>query len=325
MLKHESLEMQIDAILAVDDDVIEKHIAEIALLQTALTVLDAEFEMYQQCHCNKTGRPLHKIGIDCFQQLINTNDKRRSKIALEAYHTSQYCLDWLFTDDIALDELFNLDPVGYAVYSIGLVYGVAWDQQKMPVWKRHLARIAAWQKCNAMFQSNPHLIIKTNEYMRRFLGLINPAKHQSVSSLVIFNLESLFDSDFNIEMYQESVQEMLMQIVKKNYNEKLLVTPGTVANIKSKYSGIQSFARQCKLKGMTNLDAVMYDLRDFMGQKTPNQVEVHVGLRAKKTSQNVFKQEAGKPIELKLKPENKTSTTRTNAFSTMFAKQRGNK
>jgi len=330
-----NLQIAIDRILQVDTSGIANQLLSIDKLQECVDCIDPEFNQYNERHCNKTGKPLGKLSSKAISQLIHIHGNSKARFALECTHLSQYAIEWLYTDDNALGNLSKSDPVGYFIYAASELLQPDFKKQKLDEWEIHLQKVNGWKTANQFFNisidlfydsdittTNKNQIIKCNELMRRLLGIANPFIAYQYIQFSQISLSDICSSPTNLEIFIAEIEQSLIALVEHNWKEKNTVSSATIADLKATYSGATAFHQQVKLRGLSQVEAILYDLREFMDGKSTDCIEVLAG-NIKPQVTKVQTISFNNPIELKFNQDQSAKKSKvTNPFSAMFAKQK---
>ncbi len=257
-------------------------------------------------YCTKTGQQIDYWSDDRIGQLIQSVGKERAVEIIKIRSRNRIADNWLFTDGVALDKLCDNDPVGYFVYAlthvviefqpgIGNLHGeIANPFQKHLTDKtdNEIKDKLSELKAIVYRQANkiPLLTItRVNELMRRYLSIIQSRAAYKHLAFVETRMEYITHTVSTLEEFEQGLQETLSNLIKYECSRGKLkqnLTYSDVMDLKLSYKGWSNFGQQKRLKGMTNIEATMYLLREFMPNMTPTMVEIKTP--QKETPHTVF-------------------------------------
>ena len=233
-------------------------------------------------YCTKTGQQVDYWSDDRVGQLVQSVGKERAVEIIKIRSRNRIADNWLFTDGVALDKLCDNDPVGYFVYALThvviefqpFVEHLGDKHSSEAVDKLCELKAIVYRQANKV----PLLIItRINELMRRYLSIIQSRAAYKHLAFAETRMEYITHTISTLEEFEQGMQQTLSNLIKYECSRGKLkqnLTYSDVMDLKLSYKGWSNFGQQKRLKGMTNIEATMYLLREFMPNMTPTMVEI---------------------------------------------------
>ncbi len=242
-------------------------------------------EINPEVYCKKTGQVVKTWSDQEISYLVQTIGKVRAKEIIKIKSRNQVALHWIFTDDNALENLSNNDPIGYFIYAASaLVMPFSPFMQLIGTeQEQHAHDMTTALKARAFNQlSNMPMvdIIRVNELMRRFLSItqsVTAHKHWAIAEI---ELNTITSSIARLEEFEQGLQETLGNLIRaevKRGKLKSNMSYQEVMDLQLHYHGHSNFRNQKRLKSMTETEHVAFLLKDFMPDLTPVQVQIKAG------------------------------------------------
>jgi len=246
-----------------------------------------------QLHCHKTGRPLNKLTTDDFERLVVAHGEERARDLLALTRTSQTATEWLATDSTALRALCKVDPIGYFIYTAGLIYSPAsfansgtmtklasiYTNSSTPSTDHETAvklasledRAQAWLQLHTIPLES---IIELNELMRRVFSLINPLELlRNYQFRDGKSLATHTKSPDDLAAFRAKLVSVLAHLASKRIGERITKTDiryvsyAELCDIQQKHKGLAQFRLQESRTAKTSVDPeIMLALRDFVAE-----------------------------------------------------------
>ncbi len=271
----------LDIITSIDQTAIDDQLTKVGGLYKHLNGLDTlealngiDFNIY----CNKTGKQLSQFNFEELKLIHLTNGIDKTIELIRIKQREQVSLHWIYTDPKSLDQLSEIDPLGYFVYAANFVlpiYNISTGYGDNIFAKAIEDRFYAQVELHkALTNIDLTLIIETNELMRRYLSIIKTRKAITVikkycerTGFLEFTINTIAKSDYHIKLFQKSIRTILRAVITEQYRRNRIktdLTYGDVINLKLTYEGYSQFRGQHRLKSMTETEQILMELEDFI-------------------------------------------------------------
>ncbi len=278
----------ISLVVNVEDKAVEDKLLQFEDTEQLIKLLENEEvfeEIDKDIYCLKTGQLVKTWDIEEVSNLVQSIGKVRAKQVIKIKSKNLVSPRWIFTDDKALEQLSDTDPMGYFVFAASAIvlpfsaaaqyFGTDLENQVI----EDLTEV----KSNGYFQASklPLVdIIRLNELMRRFLSITQSQtaykhwpKQPEQIGVITYSLKNLI-------AFEQSIKETLTNLIRaevKRGRLKSNMSYQEVMDLKLHYHGYSNFRNQNKLKSMTETEQVAFLLKDFMPDDTPFQVGLKAG------------------------------------------------
>lgn len=279
----------ISQIINIDNKAVEDKLLQTQETNKLITSLDIEKvldKIYRNVYCTKTGQPISYWSDDYIIDLIKTIGVSRTIQTIQIKSLNQVAAHWLFTDDNALENLADNDPVGYFVYAANAIL-VPFDPviQLIGTEREAEARQQLYEDKITAFRQMTNIpmvtIIRINELMRRYLSITKSQAAYNHNALVEKDITIITNSLSYIEEFEQGLQNTLANLIRFEFKRGRLksnLTYADVCDLKLHYQGYSNFRNQRRLKSMTEVEHIAFLMRDFLPDKTPLQVQFTAGV-----------------------------------------------
>lgn len=191
-------------------------------------------------HCIKTGKLLTQIPFIEVEQLIRIHSPERAKMVILQLQQS-IALEWILTDDIALQCLAKEQPVEYLIYAVSALLTKPSPDSTLAIMEDFEIKIAA----NVFLKTLPfELIANCSELTRRILASNRPIAIQEMLNSI--SMKNILLSLEDITKFQLTLQECLKQIGLGYYDD-------AIVNQRNRHKK-ELFAKQKQLAALTDLE-----------------------------------------------------------------------
>ena len=285
---------------------IQKQLSEGQRLRALVACDQLANSQLLQLHCHKSGRPLHKLSLDDIHQTIAVHGETKAIEVLSIQYTNQTAPEWLFTDPESLTKLAKIDPLGYFIYSAGLIYSPiavaksgsmttvhdVFDKTTINESDTKLNEVSAnfqtkitsvrdraisYQQLQSI---NPELIIELNELMRRMWGIVSPLELLRMHNFKTGKSLAYWTSgNAALQEFKQLLVDTLKLLASKKVNERInktdirYVSFAELCELQQTNKGLAQFRLQLGDKSKTSVDPeIMLSLRDFVADVTESNV-----------------------------------------------------
>lgn len=229
---------------------------------------------YINVYCTKTGQLIRQRTDQELTQLVKIHGASRAKTLLSRQNLQQVAAHWIYTDGVALENLSKFDPISYFVYSIFLIL----PQCRLPIktndtfddtqWKMESlrARVALHEKAKEFPQQE---IIKTNEYLRRYLSLIDTLKARTIVKFPVGMPIDLFSCANDLGDFNSLLIDNMCAVIKHEYFNGGIqtITYDTALQIKTNYAGFAAYRAQKRISAMSEVDDILLGMKDILTEE----------------------------------------------------------
>jgi len=201
-------------------------------------------------YCIKTGKLLNQIPFNECEQLIAIHGEEQAKLVISKLQQS-ISLEWILTDNIALNKLSSKQPIEYLIYALSALLKKPQPDNTLEILQDFNEKIAS----NKSLQQYPIAFIQiVSELIRRILAANRPVAIQEM--LDNCNMMEICATIEELTKFQLTLQACLKQIGIGYYDDKLI----NDRNRKKK----ELFARQNRIIALTDLEKeISASLPDF--------------------------------------------------------------
>ena len=230
-----------------------------------------QVEDYINIYCNKTGQLIREFNQDELIQLVKIHGEKRAKSYLARQSITYISPHWIYTDTEALNNLSLFDPIGYFVYAVFLTLpqtrlpekgSKSFDMAPYKI-EELQQRIALYNQAKTF---NTHDLIKTNEYLRRYLSIIDTLKARKIISFTTGTPASFLKNSNDLNNFNDCLNDNIRAVIKHEYFNGGIqtITYDLALTIKTNYSGMAAFRSQKRLVAMTSVDEILLNMKDIL-------------------------------------------------------------
>ncbi len=234
----------------------------------------SQVEEYINIYCNKTGQIIREFTQDELIKLVKIHGKDRAKSFLARQSITYIAPQWIYTDTDALNNLSKFDPIGYFVYAVFLTL----PQTRLPAkgsksFDRTSFRLDSLKQRIALYQQaetfNTHDLIKTNEYLRRYLSIIDTLKARKIVTFPVDTPSTFLKNANDLNDFNNCLNKNIREVIKYEYFHGGIqtITYDTALSIKTNYAGMAAFRSQKRLIAMTAVDEILLDMKDLLTEE----------------------------------------------------------
>jgi len=196
-------------------------------------------------YCMKTGKSLLPIPYNEVKNLIAIHGFERSKMVIAKLQQS-IALEWILTDDIALQRLVDKQPVEYLIYAMSCLLVSPKIDNTIDMLEDFNIKI----KCNTFLHSLPwEQIVICAEAIRKLLASNRPIAIQEMIDNC--KMEQICSSQESLFKFQLTLTECIKMIADGHYDQSLI-------DAKNRQKRVL-FERQKQLTSLSTLEQEISD------------------------------------------------------------------
>ena len=323
IVNNETVEKQMSRIIAVKE--FSKNVNVISFVE--------EYNINTTVYCTKTGQVISSWDYEKISLLLDCMSKERVAHILNSTVNNKVADHWYYTDGESLNNLCDIDPVGYFIYSMSLIIQVFQKEfAESKTYPEHyqIHKNTIWQKKKqdayaAAIQIPLKTIAYANEMQRRYLSLARTLTVLRFNELTEVNPVKISNTEKSVNQYCKELSDTIKNILTDAVKKRIIkpeLSYHDVTQLKNLYGGYSNYRIQRKPKHMTQTEILMRELNELI-PNIPDHHSSNIAFRIEKEKEKQLREKQAEEVKpgfkLKFKSVKKTNE---NSLTKLFGKNK---